>query len=114
MVSSETGEEAGGGDLRRREVPELSRRERVSFDMIVHSPIQSKSVILSSRESATGLDVAWSLPGEIQQLLARRSGRLSSDCSVAARIGIETGSESRASRFIGKLTRSILAHAEEK
>src|SRR5271165_6023112 len=91
MVSSETGEEAGGVDLRRREVPEFSRRERVSFDMIVHSPVQSKSVILSSRESATGLDVAWSFPGEIQQLPARRSGRLSSDCSVAGGLESERG-----------------------
>src|SRR5208282_5016899 len=68
-VSSETGEEAGEIDLRRREVPEFSRRGRVSLVMMFHSPVQTKSVILSSRGITTGLDSSRSSPEKIQPRL---------------------------------------------
>src|SRR4051794_35516379 len=65
--SLEAGEGAGVVDLRRREVPEGSRRGRVSLAMMFHTPVQTKSVIVSSRWVTTGLVARRNRFGIIQQ-----------------------------------------------
>ena len=82
------GGEAGEVDLRRREVPEFSRRGRVSLGMMFHSPVQTKSVILSSRGITTGLDAGRSRPERIQPNL--RAGKAVRGRSAPPPRGLES------------------------